>query len=274
MIGTGKRMMAAGVLAGLMLGTAQQASAVIMLNGGVYVEDFDSMGVGGTTPPTGWVVQPSAGTNPANALGLPSAPDVTAGGIGNNGYNAGVNTGSDRALGVFGGAVGDVKQVRATFTNNTGAAVSSFDLSYDLETWYWRFDSATPRGAGFNLQYIGADGTEDMGASFDGAVTNAAVTVSGGVWLSTPTSLSNLGGTFSPLTPIAAGASFTLVWNARDGEPEPVSGNSRHGVVSVNNFSIDFGQGSSNQPTIPEPATAGLALLGLGALGARRRRNA
>lgn len=242
------------------------ARGAVSLPGGVYVENFDSMGPSGTVPPTDWTVTSSAGTNPPNPLGLPSS---TVGGIANNGYNAGQVAGNagdaDRALGVFGGATGDPRQVSATFVNNSAGPVSSFDVTYDIEAWYFRFNSDSPRSGGFNLNVITGAGSVDAGTT-DGAVTNATVT-EGATWLSTPVSLTGLGGTVTLATPIGVGESFTLQWNATVGEPEPAgAANSRHTVIAVDNVALDFGE------PIPEPGAAALiALAGAGFLVRRRR---
>ncbi len=257
------------VCAVLVLSMCSVATA-INLTGGIHTEDFDSMGTGGTAPPTDWTAASSAGSNPPSALGLPSA---AIGGIGNNGYNAGTVGGADRALGVYGGASGDTRFISATFTNQTGSAVSTFDVNYDLETWYWRFADAAnggnDRSAGFNLVIDTGSGFRDVGPTFDTAVTNAGVTTDGGVWLNSPTSSAGIGGTIdlaalnagdaNIAASIAPGGTFSLGWNATSSEPEPLgSGASRHGVVSVDNFSIDFNGG---MPPPPPPVGANILVV-------------
>lgn len=253
------------------------ALAAISLPGGLITEDFDSMGATGTAPPTDWVVNSSAGSNPPNALGLPTNSGIPSGGIANNGYNGGLSVGmtgdGDRALGVYGGAVGDTKQVMATFQNDTASPVSSFDLTYDMEVWYWRFMATTPRSAGFNLRIDTGSGPQDVGGTFDAAVTNVNNFFGDAVWLPVPDSITGIGGTIdlaalnagngNIAAAINPGQQFTLVWDATVGEPEPLGGDSRHGVVSVDNLSIDFGE-AGGPPPPPPPPPAGPQILFIG----------
>jgi hypothetical protein len=123
---------------------------------GIYLENFNSMGAAGTTPPTGWQVFQitggsgtwinNTGSNSMPAIGeIPDGPAVAAGtasaGLvannnptGNqvNGYNAiGVGgVASDRAIATAPtGIAGSVIELH--LTNNTGAAVPGIFLSYD-----------------------------------------------------------------------------------------------------------------------------------------------
>lgn len=266
-------------IAGLALGLASGTAQAISLTGGLYVEDFNSMGPSGTVPPTDWVVVSTVAANPVNPLGLPSGPSAN---IGNNGYNAGRIAGNvgdgDRALGVYGGSVGDTRKIRATFTNNTGAAVNSFTLQYDLEVWYFRFGSALPASGGLGLRLNGVD----LGATFDAAVTNASLpptqpdVIGGagedGLWLNDPLTVLNVGGLVTPVVPIAAGASFTLEWDATELEPEPLGTNtSRRAVVSLDNVRINFGSTAPTAPAIPEPASILLGSMAIVPLLLRRR---
>lgn len=259
-------------IAGLALGLASGTAQAISLTGGLYVEDFNSMGPSGTVPPTDWVVDPSGADNPPTALGLPTGPSAN---IGNNGYNAGRIAGNvgdgDRALGVYGGSVGDTRQIRSTFTNDTGSAVASFSLFYDLEIWYFRFGSASPRSGGFGLLLNGVD----LGATFDAAATNATLDAAlpggSGLWLTDPISVLNVGGIITPAVPIAPGASFTLTWDATQFEPEPAAGNSRQAVVGLDNVRINFGSTAPPTAAIPEPASMVLGSMTILPLFMRRR---
>lgn len=90
--------------------------------GTAYAENFDGMGPTGTTLPTGWVS---------------TAPTVVvSNGSSNSGaiYNAGTTGAADRALGTL-GSNSLTPIFGASFTNNTGSAITSLNISYMAEQW-------------------------------------------------------------------------------------------------------------------------------------------
>ncbi|WP_431610767.1 T9SS type A sorting domain-containing protein [Chryseobacterium sp. 'Rf worker isolate 10'] len=91
-------------------------------SGTAYTENFDGMGPTGTTLPTAWVS---------------TAPTViVSNGSSNSGaiYNVGTTGATDRALGTL--ASNSLTPVfGASFTNNTGSAITSLAISYTAEQW-------------------------------------------------------------------------------------------------------------------------------------------
>ena len=137
----------------------------------VYSENFDSMGTAGTAPPTGWtVIGGYTGANTTWASSIPASGVV--GGTANAvltaattytatsntaGYNFALSTATgDRCLGTSptsGAGIG----LQLTLTNTSAAAISSFQIRYDIR----RFTAATTANElpGYQLFYSLDNGT-------------------------------------------------------------------------------------------------------------------
>jgi hypothetical protein len=154
---------------GLSLGTSARAQVGFS---GTYTQNFDSMGTSGTTAPNGWKVYSEAGTHDTfsfyqdTASGSPTAgvtPNMTAGALtlqstltavaaannttskGVGGYNFATTTNdTNRALGTSpSGNAATI--IEAQFNNNTGSAITSLSLSYDIR----RFTTTINNNTGF-----------------------------------------------------------------------------------------------------------------------------
>ncbi len=100
--------------------------------GSASTQNFDTLASTGTssTVPVGWYYDESSVTSPANTL-------YTAGtGSGNGGdtYSFGATGSSDRAFGQLRSG-SNVVTLGSQFTNDTGAAIGSLDVSYTGEQW-------------------------------------------------------------------------------------------------------------------------------------------
>ncbi|MCZ8196936.1 MAG: choice-of-anchor D domain-containing protein [Flavobacterium sp.] len=97
-----------------------------------YSQNFDALAITGTssTVPSGWAFSETSATAPANTL-------YTAGtGSANSGdtYSFGTAASTERA---FGGlrSGSNIPTIGASFTNNTGATITSLVITYKGETW-------------------------------------------------------------------------------------------------------------------------------------------
>jgi|GEM_PF-927137 len=275
--------------AGLSLGSSVHAQVGFT---GTYTQNFDSLGTTGTVAPTGWSVYSEAGTHDTfsyyqdTASGSPVAgvtPNLSAGALtleptltagaaatqkGLVGYNfATTATATNRALGTS--PSGNAATIlEASFSNNTGRAISTLALSYDI----YRFTTTVNNNTTFVTQ---------------GDLT-AAVEENPGYWLfyslnngTTWTNVSSLNSTLSGPTGVivpnavgvtnvvaptlslsgawAAGSTLTLAWiddNAQGPSPDQLLG--------LDNVSVT---------AIPEPSCAA-GIVGIAAVGAcvlRRR---
>lgn len=281
----------------------------INYSGGTYTQDFDSLPTTLTTNPwsnnstlAGWyALQANGGTTPALRSGRAvgtwnTIATIRAGdGSSNTGalYSFGTGTSTDRALGSIGSGTPSDFIYALVLRNTTGAPMSSFTLSYDGEQW---------RNGG------NTDSARHM-LDFDYAVMAAAPTnadLQGGnltgysgfeptVWTTdSSTSLDKTAGTI-PTGTSALATPGTLDFEGPIGTTTAAAVNGNvaglvsgiNGTVSVNwgvneylvlrwwdNDSVgnDHALAIDNVSfsAVPEPTT--LALLGLGALIAGRRR--
>ncbi len=117
-------------LAAMVFCSPLAAQAQVSLTGGTYSQNFDSLAMTGTSTslPAGWLM---------NETGASANATYTAGtGSGNTGdtYSFGAAGSTDRALGSL--RSGNlVPSFGACFSNNTGTALSSFDVAYTGEQW-------------------------------------------------------------------------------------------------------------------------------------------
>jgi hypothetical protein len=232
---------------GLLVTDAAQAISLT----GTYTQDFNSMGISGTTPPSDWVVYtgnsgttnntwattiPANGTNSVASMVLAPTP-LTATSApttnNNNGFNAALNpsTTSDRVLATSPTTVNGTG-LQLTLTNNTGAALSGLNLGYDTV----RFTAVGTANQlpGYWLFYSQDGRTWSNVSSLNPTISTVPNTV--GI---TPTS-----GSFNFSTPVANGANFFLRWiddNALQTSPDQ--------IIGLNNVSIT----AIVIPTVPEP---------------------
>jgi hypothetical protein len=263
---------------------ASAAVAVPIPFTGVYTQNFDSMGTTGTAAPAGWTVYSLSGSHEDfsfwTAAGgyvthLPSDTPtaINVGPTGADTLSAALTTltavtgptnqKADRALGTS--PTGNAgMELELDLTNNTGADMTSFNISYDIR----RFTTTADNNTGYDA---GPDkGIEELPGywlfySLDGGVTftNVATldpTLAGPTGIIVP---NTVGVTNVPLTTVtlgstwANGGNLTLRWfddNAESPSPDQILG--------LDN--VDMSQ-------TPEPAT--MSLLALGALAILRKRS-
>lgn len=126
-------------LLGLLLGagacvsaSAQTVTPVSVAAGAIYQQNFDGIGVTGTTYPAGWSAVRLGGTGTLNQVLDLSATDgsATSGGI----YHVGLANDPDRAFGTIASG-STVPAFGAAFTNGTGAAVTRVNMAFRGEQW-------------------------------------------------------------------------------------------------------------------------------------------
>ena len=258
-------------LAGLMvaaLTAAAPAAFAVSLTGAGYNQNFDGMGVAGTTPPTDWaVLTGNSGTsnstwtsaitaNGANsvatmiAAATPLTAITTPTSTNNNGFNAARSTSTtgDRVLAtspttVSGGAL------QLTLTNNTGAAITGLNLGFD--TVRYNLTSTANELPGYWV-FFSLNGTSWVNAA---SLNPTIATVPNTVGVTPANGSVNFGSS------LAIGSNVMLRWvddNAAQTSPDQ--------IIGLNNVVIS---------AVPEPAVLSLMLGGLALVTglARRRRN-
>ena len=130
----------------------------ISYTGGDYTEDFDSLGPSGTALPTGWRAgnyslyqnRETPGSQPNDETLVVDDGNSTNKNIS---YNYGTTGSSDRAIGHLPTTGGGDRAVQVGFTNNSGAVISEFTLTYTGEQWRnWEGGAPSPEKTGRLLQ--------------------------------------------------------------------------------------------------------------------------
>lgn len=225
-----------------------QARAQISQTTRTYSQNFDGMGQTGTTTPSGWFVGVDgtvSSTTVAPNSGTNSAP---------NNYNYG-NT-DDRALGSVAGSTsqGSQRETEVRFTNNAGASIVSFTLSYTGEQWS---RGATNSPTNTLIANYSPDNSKLflMGDAFNfNSPTNRGTgTLDGNLAANRTT---GLGGTFTPTKSVAAGTTIYLRWSDQD-DPSTDDG------LAIDDFSITFNYAplywdlNGNSPGVGSGGTSG-----------------
>lgn len=243
-----KHSLSLSILIVLLLGfISRGANAQINYTSGIYTQDFDGMGVTGTTTPSGWFV--GNGTGPA-VTGTSVTPGTGSAAVISN-YNfgvAGVNSLSDRSLGSL-TASGIQLDSEVDFTNGTGAPITQFTVNYDGEQWKTGFFHNT-----LTLQ-LSTDGINwtALGSAFNfiSPITGAGTGALDGN--AAPNRVAGIGGTFTLTTPILSGASFYF----RFADPDDAKTDA---ALAIDNFTFR---------AVPEPSA--YMLLGIGLLFCMQR---
>ena len=260
------------VIATLLL-VSSLAGAAGTFVGGVYTENFDSIGPNGTAAPANWTagvfnpLRNRVDTIPDNSVPDSKTLQVSDGGYGDKGvaYNYGSAGAADRAIGwisTTGGWSDALLQVE--LTNNTGVAITTFELTYTGEQWRnCQGDAPDPELIRVHVSKSNNSGFTKLGPAFE---------------FTAPSNVHHGSG---------AGDGFAMDGNAA-GQVTGIGGMVDLvaigvGAVAPNeNFFITFHDWNDDATrdhgiavddvsvVIPEPAT--MSLLGLGALALIRRR--
>jgi len=258
----------AGVVSAYFCGTANAAVSFTVASP-TYGENFDSMGTAGTAPPANWIagnfnpVSNNQAAPPNSAiLSVPLLVDNGSDATKGFNYNIGTTGAADRALGMTATTSSGDRMVQVAFTNNTGAPITSFNVSYTGEQWS-SWDAVNTTDKLFMLySTTNAGPYTAMGTAFDFQApiqgTGTRATLDGNLPANRVT---GIGGTFTPATPIPDGGSFFLNWFDRND-----GGNDTQRAIDDLTVTVPIG-------VAPEPATLGLGgVAALGLLARRRRR--
>gem|GEM_PF-2167772 len=184
----------------------------ITSTGASYSENFDGMGVSGTSYLTGWTGIRYAGTGSIGATLTLLVSDGTL----NNGavYNVGTTSASDRALGMIASG-STVPRIGAQFVNNTGVTITLINLAGMMEQWRsgssssaneidtfaYSFD-ATSLQTGTWTRLSGMDLMEKLTSATDNAAKNG----------NDPANKTSISGTMSGIT-WTNGTSMWIRWS-------------------------------------------------------------
>lgn len=230
----------------LLLGFISRAEAqVVNYSGGLYSQNFDSMGAAGTVTPLGWHV----GSGPGGAVpGTTVAADDGSSTIAGN-YNygvAGVHLSDERALGSKNDS-GTQLDTEVHFVNNTGFAITQFTVNYTGEQWR-DGGSGVPNTLRLQLSTNGVTWTS-LGSAFNfvSPINNAGVPslLDGNA---PANQITAIGGTYTPSVPIAIGTAFYLRFADKED-------NGKDAGIAVDDFKFT---------AVPEPSA--YMLLGIGLL--------
>lgn len=264
------------VVAGPFIATAAFAAPISFT--GSYSENFDSMGATGTTPPAGWAGGTLGGawnnTTNGDSGTLPPQLTIPATDGSTNetqARNLGSSGSSDRAFGTL-ASTSNNRAVQLELTNNTGAAITSFVLTYTGEQWRQAGEGGSTEPSinfeGYVLK-IGRlpDSFVNMGSAFDFTPPVPARTDTGAGGTTVPLDgnaaanrVTNIGGNYNLSIPWNVGETIYLRWFDVDNRRS--AGNSlSDAVIAVDDVSI----------VVPEPASLALLALGGFAVAGRRR---
>lgn len=244
------------------ISSAASAAGMVSLTtlGSAYTQDFNTLASSGTSSavPTGWDFSES-GTNAETTYNTGTGSNNAG-----NTYSFGAALSADRA---FGGLLSGtlVPTIGAQFTNNTGVAVTSLEVTYTGEMWRAGVEN---RNAADRLDFqLSSDATSLITGSwtdydsldFNSPNINTTLGALDGNLSVNSTDLSFI---ISGLN-ISSGSSFWIRWS-------DFNITSSDDGLAVDDFSLTP-KGTSTLP-IPEPGTLVLIGLSLAALGISRRR--
>jgi hypothetical protein len=234
--------------------TFQPAHAALVFSGS-YEENFDSLGPAGTTLPSGWS---AARIDGSGTIGSELSLRVTAGTATRGGiYNTGVAGDPDRALGSLASG-STVPAYGLQLINTTGSIIDGLLLGGTMEQW--RSGSSATVAESVLFEYsLNAVSLADPNAhwtSFPSLNLEEKLitsTSAGAVDGNLPANQWSLNGELAGLS-WSDNDTLTLRWSDTDDT-------SSDGLYALDNFLIQ-----SSVTPVPEPASAGTFILGLGGL--------
>lgn len=252
-------------------GATAQAQFSFTSIGETYAEDFNGYRGSSATLPSNMFVS----WNTARA-GM-DTPDSPFTGVNSGAFTAYTSDDSDHSFGIRERNPADLRDARLffSFTNDTDAAITGFDVSYDVEAWFigdrrnrirLKYDTFLDpeddptRTTTFNEDIFSTDNPSAVmtaNTNVDGSLADNRTTVSGFVDLTTLDD-----GTDNFFGALAPGETAYFRWQISNADGD--GGTLRSGLA-INNFQAT---------AIPEPGTIALVLMaGVAAvIGARRRR--
>ena len=238
----------------LLLGaTCSQAAYIFTSVNQTITETFTNYN--GTSAPTNWTLNAVNESNPAQQAGFVGnvgSATSTTGGWRSYGTTSPTNS-SDRSLGFlgngnFGATLANAATMTASYTNNTGVALTSLSISYTGEQWFAQLSRNTQIFVSYSLD--GATFTDIAALRFNAPNTNPGA--GGGIVLDgnaagnrTVFDAFNINVSASP---IAEGNTFYLRFSYNGGN----NGGSRQGLA-IDDVSV---------AVVPEPTTVALLLGG------------
>jgi len=196
-------------------------AGMVSYSGGTYSEDFDSIGPGGTTSPSGWAAgkysstqnrQPPGSVPVDESLYVDNGSSTTK----NRSYNYGTTGDPDRAIGHLPTTSGGDRALQLAMVNNTGYEITEFTLGYTGEQWRdWEGGASVTEKLSVWFSTSPGSGFVNLGAAFD---FEAPQDSGHGMALdgNNPANRSVISGTFTPPAPIPNGQTFYLTWHDRN----------------------------------------------------------
>ncbi len=226
-----------GILAAVFfLGVA--ASAQVSFIGSPITENFDGMGVAGTTTPLNWFT--GRCINTVNSVAVVVAITTTAVQAGDGSSStvgswnlgvSGVNPGTERALGSQAGtAAGGDLGIEVRIRNNSGVTIPTFKVRYDGEEWRVNGNATTQN---LVLKYsTNGSNFVNMGSAFD--FNSPVIAGTSALDGNAPANrIVGLGGNYTPAAPVGLGQVIYLRWWDTNN-----SGNDH--VLAIDNFAFSL----------------------------------
>jgi len=147
--------------------TAFSQTTPVLINEGIYSENFDSMGSAGTLYPSGWNGYKISGNGQLAAGSFISGSTNPALTVSNGGsgegtvYNFGTTGDSDRALGTV-ASVGTVAGFGVVLVNNTGRTLSASDIAISFRQEEWRTGSSNIADESWKFEYRTGNSSLDL----------------------------------------------------------------------------------------------------------------